>query len=53
MIMLVDWASISFPLLSHSLSSLLRETIFSIRVTIDYKYSGSYLMVALTSGSGV
>ena len=53
MIILVDWARASFPLLSHSLSSSFGGTIFTIRVTADCRYDGSCLMVTFTSGLGV
>ena len=52
-IMLVDWASAFFPLLSLILSSSLGGTMFAISVTTDCRYSGSCLMVAITSRSGV
>ena len=52
-IMLVDWVSASFPFFSLILLSSLGGTMFAINVTIGCRYGGSYLMVAMTSGSGV
>ena len=53
MIMLVDWASASFLLLSIILLSSLGGTMFAIIITTNYKYCGSCLMVIMTLRSRV
>ena len=52
-IMLVDWASTSFPFFSLILLSSFAGTMFTISITTGCRYGGSSLMVAMTSRSGV